>query len=112
MAGSGDREGVSGETLRIGLRLSDDDVSRIAEGVVALLRRDAGRRGVESPYLTIEEAAVYLRCRRQRIDDLLSQRRLSRIKEGSRTLILREEIDAYLKREPGRSLPTVWESAA
>lgn len=50
-----------------------------------------------SPYLTIPEAAEVLRCRRQRIDDLLSQRRLTRIKEGRRTLVRRDEIELWLK---------------
>jgi excisionase family DNA binding protein len=49
-----------------------------------------------SPYLTVAEAAQYLRCSRQRVYDLLSQRRLPRVKEGSRTLISREEIARYL----------------
>lgn len=51
-----------------------------------------------SRYLTIPEAAELLRCRRQRIDDLLSQRRLTRHKDGSRTLIARSEIEAWLAR--------------
>jgi excisionase family DNA binding protein len=49
------------------------------------------------PYLTIPEAAELLRCSRQRIDDLLSQRRLERIKEGRRTLVRRDEIERWLK---------------
>jgi excisionase family DNA binding protein len=50
----------------------------------------------ESPFMTIPEASEYLRCKRQRIDDLLSARRLTRIKEGRRTLVLRSEIEAHL----------------
>jgi excisionase family DNA binding protein len=49
-----------------------------------------------SPYMTILEAAEYLCCSRQRIDDLLSQRRLTRVKDGSRTLVQRREIEAHL----------------
>ena len=51
-----------------------------------------------SPYLTVPEAATLLCCKRQRVDDLLSQRRLSRYKDGSRTLVSRTEIDQYLSR--------------
>lgn len=51
----------------------------------------------ESPYLTVFEAAELLRCRRQRVDDLLSQRRLSRLKDGSRTLVSRVEVEEYLR---------------
>jgi excisionase family DNA binding protein len=53
-------------------------------------------QGLRSPYLSVDEAAEYLRCSRQRIDDLLSQRRLSRVKDGRRTLVSRIEIEAYL----------------
>ena len=48
--------------------------------------------------MTIPEAAEYLRCSRQRIDDLLSQRRLMRFKEGARKLVRRDEIEAHLSR--------------
>jgi excisionase family DNA binding protein len=57
-------------------------------------REENGRR---SPYLTIPEAAELLRCSRQRVDDLLSQRRLRRYKDGARTLVLRAEIEAHLE---------------
>ncbi len=48
----------------------------------------------DSTYLTIPEAAEWLRCKRQRVDDLLSSRRLTRYKEGARTLVLRAEVEA------------------
>jgi excisionase family DNA binding protein len=51
-----------------------------------------------SPYVTIPEAAELQRCKRQRVDDLLSQCRLTRHKDGSRTLIARAELDAYIAR--------------
>ena len=53
-----------------------------------------------SPWLTVGEAAQYLRCSRQRIYDLLSARRLRKHKDGSRVLIRRSDLDAYLT-EPG-----------
>jgi excisionase family DNA binding protein len=49
-----------------------------------------------SPYLTVEEAADYLRCKPKRIYDLTSQRRLPFVKDGSRTLLLRADLDAYV----------------
>ena len=101
------------QTVQIHLRLSDEDVRRVAECVVALLRQSGPAAEGGSPYLTIQEAAAYLRCRRQRIDDLLSQRRLSRVKDGSRTLILRAELEGYLARAPAELRPAgAWESAA
>jgi len=98
--------------VRIAVELSENDVRRIADRTAALLRAEDRGRHNDSPYLTIDEAAAYLRCRRQRIDDLLSQRRLSRIKDGARTLISRAELEAYLRR--GADDPSIvrWGSAA
>ncbi len=108
MSGQADEPGL----VRIAVELSEEDVRRIA-GMTAALLRSETRTGLrESPYLTIDEAAVYLRCRRQRIDDLLSQRRLSRIKDGARTLISRAELEAYLRRGAGDPSLVRWGSAA
>lgn len=52
-----------------------------------------------SPYMTIPEAAEYLRCSRQRVDDLLSQRRVARYKDGRRTLVSRTEVEEYLRKQ-------------
>jgi excisionase family DNA binding protein len=62
-------------------------------------RRDgvAGPSGKEPPWLSVVEAAELLRCKRQRIDDLLSQGRLSRYKDGARTLVSRSEVEEYLR---------------
>ena len=49
-----------------------------------------------SPYLTVTEAATFLRSKRQRVDDLLSSGRLTRYKDGGRTLLLRREVEAYV----------------
>lgn len=48
--------------------------------------------------MTVIEAAEYLRASRQRVDDILSARRFTRVKEGRRTLMARSGINAYLKR--------------
>lgn len=82
----------------VALQLDDNALATIA----AALPQNGTEPGPASPYMTIPEAADYLRCSRQRIDDLLSQRRLTRTKDGTRTLILRSEIDAYLLRPPSR----------
>ena len=68
--------------------------------VLAELRSE--QRPASSPYLTIPEAADLLRCSRGRIDNLLSARRLSRVKEGGRTLLLRAEVEAYPRVEEAR----------
>jgi excisionase family DNA binding protein len=46
--------------------------------------------------MTVPEAAEFLRCRRQRVDDLLSSGRLRRYKDGRRTLVSRAELEEYL----------------
>jgi excisionase family DNA binding protein len=51
----------------------------------------------QGPYLTVLEAAELLHCKRQRIDDLLSQRRLTPLKDGSRTLLSRAEVEEYIR---------------
>jgi excisionase family DNA binding protein len=51
----------------------------------------------EPVWLSVVEAAELLRCKRQRIDDLLSQGRLSRYKDGSRTLLSRAEVEEYVR---------------
>lgn len=65
-------------------RTGEHDVEEIARRAAEIVKRDLTFRGepTGSPYLTIPEAAAHLRCRGQRVDDLLSQRRLS----GSRTV--------------------------
>ena len=59
-----------------------------------LAEYDADRK--RGHYMTIPEAAELLRCSRQRVDDLLSQRRLTRYKDGRRTLVSRAEIERHL----------------
>jgi excisionase family DNA binding protein len=47
-------------------------------------------------FLTVPEAAELLRADRQRVYDLCSSGRLTRHKDGSRTLIRRAELEAHL----------------
>jgi len=69
-------------------------VESIAERAVELLADRAGPTTAE--LLTVDEAAELLRCKRQRIYDLVSQRRLPCLKDGSRVLLRRTELLAYL----------------
>ncbi len=71
------------------LVLDTDDLATIAASIPTTAPPS-------SPYMTVTEAAEFLRCKRQHVDDLLSQRRLPRVKDGSRTLIPREAIEAHL----------------
>jgi excisionase family DNA binding protein len=49
-----------------------------------------------SPWLNVEQAAVYIAASPQRIYDLLSAGRIPKHKDGRRVLIRREDLDAYL----------------
>jgi excisionase family DNA binding protein len=92
------------ETPRVTLTIPAEVLAELKEAVkrevVAELRSE--QRPASSPYLTIPEAADLLRCSRGRIDNLLSARRLSRVKEGGRTLLLRAEVEAYPRVEEAR----------
>ncbi|MHB8643892.1 MAG: helix-turn-helix domain-containing protein [Gaiellaceae bacterium] len=83
-----------GETrVAVPVTLDDDALATIA---AAVADDTNGGTSEPSPYMSVREAAEYMRCSRQRIDDLLSQRRLTRFKDGSRTLVRRDEIEVML----------------
>ena len=81
------------------LELPDSVLETIAQRAaeIVLAREPTSNGNTASPYLTIIEAAELLRARRHRVDDLLSRGTLTRIKDGSRTLIARGEIEDYLQ---------------
>jgi excisionase family DNA binding protein len=89
--------------VRIEVVLSTEATEAIISEITQRVLDAVGQPRPESPYLTIPEAATYLRCTRQRIDDLLSSGRLTRRKDGSRTLVLLAEIEHHLTRQPRRS---------
>jgi excisionase family DNA binding protein len=84
---------VTGSPLAIELpsAVVDEIVERVAAVVLERVQAPA-----VSPYLSVDEAADYLRCSRQRIYDLLSSRRLTKLKDGSRVLVRRDELDDHL----------------
>lgn len=103
----------------IRFELPEAVVDAIVERVVAVFEERAALRDAEpvSEYMTPKQAAELLCCARQRIDDLLSQRRLSRFKEGGRTLLLRAEVLALVEladaaRTGCRSVATVAENGS
>jgi excisionase family DNA binding protein len=53
-------------------------------------------RIVESPYLTCEEAALYLRTTKQGIYSLVKRGRLKAMPGSGKLLFTREALDAYL----------------
>lgn len=93
----------------LALVLPERAAERIAERAAAIvLERLADAGASDSPYFTVVEAAEYLRAKPQRVYDLLSARRLTRYKDGRRTLISRAELDAYVAGErPSAVAPTL-----
>jgi excisionase family DNA binding protein len=91
-------EGVQSRPLvAVAIPVPPEVIEAIAERAAEIvLTTLAATNGPTSPYLTIVEAADYLRCKRQRIDDLLSSGRLTRHKDGTRTLVSRAELDRHL----------------
>src|SRR5215208_4761648 len=83
------------ETGRVNLDAMVRELVAIeVEKAKAELRAEFASKGSDfaTPHMSVAEAAEFLRCDRQRIYDLLSQGRLSRVKDGSRTLVLRQEL--------------------
>ena len=82
------------------LEVTEESLDMLAERVAALVLERVPKQESPSPYMTTAEAAGFLRCKPQRIHDLLSAGRLTRFKDGSRTLVLRAELEAHV--ESGR----------
>lgn len=84
--------------LALSFVLDDETLAALAELVAPIVAERVAQpvEAPASPYLTIRETADYLRTNRQRVDDLLSRGRLTRVKDGARTLIERAELEHYL----------------
>jgi len=81
--------------VNVTIALSDEDVERIAQRVVALSTNSAPA----DPWLSIGEAAEHLRASRQRLYDLCAAGLLKPAKDGRRLLFRRSWLDAYLSGE-------------
>ncbi|HET6999349.1 MAG TPA: helix-turn-helix domain-containing protein [Solirubrobacterales bacterium] len=80
----------------LALAVPTELVETIAQRAAELLAERQAE--VEStPWLRVEEAADHLRCKPKRVYDLCSQRRIPFVKDGSRTLLRRSDLDAYLE---------------
>lgn len=80
------------------LELPEELVDAIAERAAELVLERLAEPMPAQPYLSVDEAAELLRAKPQRIYDLLSTGRLTRFKDGSRVLVSRAELEAYLAR--------------
>jgi excisionase family DNA binding protein len=88
-----------GLTFAVPNKIVNEIATRAAALVLEQLA-DHDRDHDVSPFLTIPEAAEFLRAKRHRVDDLLSRGSLTRHKDGTRTLILRAELEAYIAGAP------------
>ena len=78
--------------------LDDDALDTLAERLAPRLTEPAQTDG----WLTVGEAAEYLRCPKSRVYSLVSARRIPFVKDGSRTLFRRSELDAWLHAGGGK----------
>jgi excisionase family DNA binding protein len=83
-------------TADLTITLPTDTAEAIAQRAAAIVLERLSAEPRIAEYLTVSEAAEYLRAKPQRIYDLLSSGRLTRHKDGRRVLVSRAEIDAYL----------------
>lgn len=80
----------------LALTLPPEALEAIAQRAAELLAERLPA-GPTSPYLTPAEAAEYLRCTsKQRIYDLVHQGALVPRRDGTRLLLHRDTLDAYL----------------
>jgi Helix-turn-helix domain len=82
--------------MNLELSIPPEVVEAIAQRAAQLTRQLELEENPVSPYMTIDEAAEFLRCKAKRIYDLRSSARLTRINEGGRALVLRAEIEALV----------------
>lgn len=80
--------------LELTLTLTDEQLARIAEHAAALV--PAGSSS-DSPWLNVAEAAERLRCRKDRIYDLIALGRLQPRRDGRRVLLHRDDLDRYVE---------------
>ena len=90
----GNQRSDSATTVTLAMPVTPELVEMVATRVVELMERRPENPGHD--YLTPAEAAEYMRTKRGRVYELLAQGHLTRLKDGSRTLVRRSEIDEYL----------------
>lgn len=78
--------------MSLAITLDDATIEAIARRAVELLPADS-----DDGWLTVVEAAEYLRCPKSRIYSLCSARRIPHVKDGSRTLLRKSELDTWLR---------------
>jgi len=72
-------------------------IEQLVDERVAAQLADRGEQASAPEFLSVSEAAELLRAKPQRIYDLLSSGRLTRVKDGARVLVARAELEAWLR---------------
>ena len=80
--------------IELTVRLTDEQLAAIAERAAALV--PSGAPDV-SPWLNVAEAAERLRCRKDRIYDLIALGKLHPRRDGRRVLLHRDDLDSYVE---------------
>jgi excisionase family DNA binding protein len=75
----------------------DDQALEQLAALLAPKLTHATARGEPEAWLTVDQAADYLACGKQRIYNLVSQRRIRFAKDGSRVLFRRQWLDDILE---------------
>ena len=81
--------------IELTIRLTDEQLAEIAERAAALVPEAST---TASPWLNAVEAAEHLRCRKDRIYDLIALGKLHPHRDGRRVLLRRDDLDAYIER--------------
>jgi excisionase family DNA binding protein len=84
--------------IELTVRLTDEQLADIAERAAALISKGAP---AASPWLNVAEAAEHLRCRKDRIYDLIALGKLHPRRDGRRVLLHRDDLDAYVEGRSG-----------
>jgi excisionase family DNA binding protein len=94
MAGRGDSV-----MIELTVTLTDQQLAEIAEQAAALIST-ADQAG--TPWLNVTDAAERLRCRKDRIYDLIALGKLHPRRDGRRVLLHRDDLDRYVERRAAR----------
>ncbi|MFI5003818.1 MAG: helix-turn-helix domain-containing protein [Solirubrobacterales bacterium] len=86
--------------VALALDVPGELVEQIAQRAAAIMVEH--KAPAASPWLTVGEAADYLRCPKSRVYSLVSAGRIPFVKDGSRTLFSRSELDAWLHNGGGK----------
>lgn len=86
--------------MNVPLLIPAESVEAIAQRAAAIVLEQLGdRAGGEREWLTVAEAAEYIRCQPQRIYELRSDGRLPKHSEGGRALVRRRDLDGLIAGE-------------